>query len=596
MVVDPRMRRFDLPSDAPFNPAQRAWLEGFLAGFGAPGAATGVGTAAPPPPPLTIVYASQTGTAESLAKKLAKAARVKGRAAKAVDIQSLDLTSLASLSPLAIVASTHGEGDPPDPARAMADVLAAAEGAPLAGVKFSVLALGDSNYARFCGFGRHLDVRLEELGGERVLDRVDCDVEVDEPFAAFRDSFLKVLDEVAPAEAGASVPTASASVDIGEDDLDEPEEVWTRKRPFDAPLVDAPVLNRAGSDKETRHVVLSLAGSGMTYEPGDALGVMPANDPALVEAVLAAAGLAGDRAVASEDGADLVTVLTRMREIGKLSQATLLKFQAKAESAELARILEPDNVEEREAWLWGREFIDLLTAFPGVVADADELVAMLPRIAPRLYSIASSQRAHPDEVHLTVAVVRYDAWGRSRGGVASTQIAERLPPAASLPVYVHRNSRFRLPADGDLPVIMIGPGTGIAPFRAFLEERRETGAKGRNWLFFGDRRAVCDYLYREELRVFRNDGLLTRLDTAFSRDQLDKIYVQHLMRDAGADIWRWIGEGAHIYVCGDGSRMAKDVDDALMAIIAEHGRMSPAKARLELQQLGAERRYCRDVY
>ena len=344
-------------------------------------------------------------------------------------------------------------------------------------------------------------------------------------------------------------------------------------------------------------MALSLAGSDIAYEPGDALGVVPTNDPACVEAVLAASGLSGDAPVIVGGVAmDLATALTRRLAIGKLSQATLIKFQAKAESAALARLVEPDNAEEREAWLWGREFIDLLIDCPGVVASAEDMVAMLPRLAPRLYSIASSQRAHPDEVHLTVSVVRYEAWGRARGGVASTEFADRMVAGAEVPVYLHPNPRFRLPADPDRPVIMIGPGTGIAPFRAFLEERRETGAKGRNWLFFGDRRAAFDYLYRDELRTFARDGLLTRVDTAFSRDQIDKLYVQHLMRDAGDEIWRWIGEGAHLYVCGDGSRMARDVDDALTHIVSVHGRMSPAKARLELQQLAAERRYCRDVY
>ena len=262
----------------------------------------------------------------------------------------------------------------------------------------------------------------------------------------------------------------------------------------------------------------------------------------------------------------------------------------------MPELVEPDNVEEREAWLWGREFIDLLIGLSRRRHRADDLVSMLPKLAPRLYSIASSQRAHPDAVHLTVGVVRYEAWSRARGGIASTEIADRMAPGAEVPVYLHPNTRFRLPAEGERPVIMIGPGTGIAPFRAFLEERRETGDTGKNWLFFGDRRAACDYLYREELRAFSKDGVLTRIDTAFSRDQIDKVYVQHLMLDAGAEIWKWIEDGAHVYVCGDSSRMARDVDDALIAIVSEHGRMSPAKARLELQQLAADRRYSRDVY
>jgi sulfite reductase (NADPH) flavoprotein alpha-component len=594
MVVDPRMKRVELPGGAPFNPVQRAWLEGFIAGFAVPGAGAAARVAAAPPPPLTIIYASQTGTAESLAKKLAKAAKAKGFTARAVDVETLDLDTLAGFGDLAVVASTHGEGDPPDPAMRFADVLKAASGTPLAGVRFAVLALGDSNYARFCGFGRWLDERFGELGGERMFERIDCDVEVDEPFAAFRET---VLARLAEADGSGAVPAVPALA-VSDDDEDEDTGAqWTRNRPFAARLLDAAVLNKPGSDKETRHVALSLAGSDIAYEPGDALGVVPTNDPASVDAVLAASDLSGDAPVTIAGATmDLRTALTGRLSIGKLSQATLIKFQAKAESADLVRLVEPDNVEEREAWLWGREFIDLLTGFPGVVTSADDLVSMLPKLAPRLYSIASSQRAHPDAVHLTIGVVRYEAWGRARGGIASTEIADRMPVGAEVPVYLHPNTRFRLPIDPNRSVIMIGPGTGIAPFRAFLQERRETGAKGRNWLFFGDRRAACDYLYREELRAFGKDGVLTRIDTAFSRDQIDKVYVQHLMLEAGAEIWRWIEDGAHVYVCGDSSRMARDVDDALLTIVSEHGRMSPAKARLELQQLAADRRYCRDVY
>ncbi len=593
MVVDPRMKRVELPGGAPFNPVQRAWLEGFLAGFAVPG--TGAAPVAPaPPPPLTVIYASQTGTAESLAKKLAKAAKAKGVAARAVDVETLNLDTLAGFGDLAVVASTHGEGDPPDPAMRFADMLKAAVGTPLAGVRFAVLALGDSNYARFCGFGRWLDERIAELGGARLFERVDCDVEVDEPFAVFGET---LLGKLAAADGATPVPATPAATRSDDDEDEDTGAKWTRNRPFASRLLDAPLLNKAGSDKETRHVVLSLAGSDIAYEPGDALGVAPTNDLACVDAILAASGLSGDALVTIAGAAmDLRTALTSRLSIGKLGQATLIKFQAKAESADLARLVEPDNVEEREAWLWGREFIDLLIDYPGVVASAEDMVAMLPKLAPRLYSIASSQRAHPDEVHLTVGVVRYEAWGRARGGVASTEIADRVAPGAEVPVYLHPNTRFRLPVDPHRPVIMIGPGTGIAPFRAFLEERRETGAKGRNWLFFGDRRAARDYLYREELRTFAKDGVLTRIDTAFSRDQIDKVYVQHLMSEAGAEIWTWIADGAHLYVCGDGSRMGRDVDDALVHIVSVHGHMSTAKARLELQQLVADRRYCRDVY
>lgn len=590
MTADPRIRSF-LPPDAPFSPLQRAWLDGLFAGLFAPVAVGPQAGLATPPltPPLTVVYASQTGTAEGLAKKLVRAARAKGLTAKAVDIERLDLAAFAGFGRVLVVASTHGEGAPPDAAIAFSRLLAEASGTPLAGVSYAVLALGDRSYTHFCGFGVHLDRRLAELGAARLTERVECDVDIDEPFALFRDRVLALL-----------TATEMAATPAGEEeaDADEPAERWSRNRPFMAPLLGQFVLNGPGSDKETRHVVLSLKGSDIAYEPGDALGMLAANDPAAVAAVLEATGLSAEAMVEMEKAGPhpLGEVLTHRLTIGKLAHATVLQFQGMAESPRLAELLEPDNVTAREAYLWGREAIDLLTEFPGVVTTPEQLVAILPRLAPRLYSISSSRRVHPDEVHLTVAAVRYESYGRRRGGVASTQLADRVGQGEVVPVYLHPNRRFRLPEDGDRPIIMIGPGTGIAPFRAFLEERQASGAKGRSWLFFGDRRAAHDYLYRNELRAFRDTGVLTRLDTAFSRDGPDKVYVQHLMLEEGAELWRWLGDGAHLYVCGDSSRMAHDVNQALIDIIARHGRMSAAKAQLELEQLTADRRYCRDVY
>ncbi|HSO42853.1 MAG TPA: sulfite reductase subunit alpha, partial [Rhodospirillales bacterium] len=292
----------------------------------------------------------------------------------------------------------------------------------------------------------------------------------------------------------------------------------------------------------------------------------------------------------------LAEALTHRLAIGKLGQPTVIKFQEKAESATLARLLDPENVQDLNAYLWGRELIDLLIEHPGVVKTAEELISLLPKLTPRLYSISSSPRAHPDEVHITVGVVRYESHGRSRKGVASGFLADQNGEDGTVPVYVQCNSRFRLPEDPDRPIVMIGPGTGVAPFRAFLEERRAIGARGKAWLFFGERRAAHDFLYRRELEGFLKDGTLTRLETAFSRDWAEKVYVQHRMLALGEELWRWIGDGAHLYVCGDANRMARDVHRALQTIIVQHGRVSEAKAKLELQSLAAEGRYARDVY
>lgn len=591
MSADPqyKARIAFLPESAPFTPAQRFWLDGFFAGL----LTQSVAVQAPPEqkPSLTVLFASQTGTAESLARKLAKTAKGQGFQARALELGEFDLAGVAALGQVAVIASTHGEGEPPDSAAAFAQAMKAAEGMPLAGLSYAVLALGDSNYARFCRFGADMDECFARLGATRLLERMECDGDTDAPFKAFRETFMKVVNQ--------SAPGGAQAIEIPQPDEEEDGEAqtWSRKRPFPAKLLYKVNLNGPKSDKETRHVEIAIDGAELPYEPGDALGVMPQNSPETVAAVLAVSRLDGGVPV-EIDGATLPLqeALTRRLEIGKLTQPTVIKFQVFAESARLAQVLEPDNVEDRNAYLWGRELIDLLVEHPRVAISPQELADMLPRLAPRLYSIASSPKAHPGQVHLTIATVRYESHGRPRGGVASTWVADWISQGGDIPVYVHRNTRFRLPEDGETPVIMIGPGTGIAPFRAFLEERRAVGAAGRNWLFFGDRRAAHDFLYREELEGFKRDGLLTRLDAAFSRDGPDKVYVQHLMRENAAELWRWIRDGAHIYVCGDASAMARDVNDALCGIIAAEGRMSDAEAKLEVGQLTAARRYCRDVY
>jgi sulfite reductase (NADPH) flavoprotein alpha-component len=601
MIVD---RRFDsggpqalLPEDAPFTPVQRAWLNGFFAALLAPVAAV---EAVPSKPPLSVLFASQTGTAEGLAKKLVKAAKQKGFAAAARELGTLDLGAIAKLGNVAVVASTYGEGEPPDSAKAFAEMLAEASGTPLAGVTFAVLALGDRNYTHFCRFAVMLDARLGDLGASRLFERIECDVEVDAPFAQFRDAYLKALEAKAiqNAPGSASPPSATTTAsDVAEED-EEPAESWSRERPYPAVLLANDRLNSAKSNKDTRHVVLSLNGSGLSYEPGDALGVVPANAPEVVASVLEATGLDGTNPATLADGTvlPLAKALTCRLAIGKLGQPTVIKFQEKAGSATLARLLDPENVQELNTYLWGRELIDLLIEYPGIVKTAEELIGLLPRLTPRLYSISSSQRAHPNEVHITVGVLRYESHGRSRKGIASSFLADQGGEDGTVPIYVHRNPRFRLPEDPGRPIVMIGPGTGVAPFRAFLEERRALAARGKAWLFFGERRAAHDFLYRREIEGFLKDGMLTRLETAFSRDWAEKVYVQHRMLEFGEELWRWISDGAHLYVCGDANQMARDVHQALQTIIVQHGRLSEAKAKLELQGLAAEGRYARDVY
>ena len=583
-----------LPPDAPFSAEQRAWLNGFFAGLltrlgenaGAPAADARPGLA------LKVLFASQTGTAERLARKLAKEAKGRGFDADARDLGSLSLDALARAGHALVIASTHGDGDAPDAAAAFAAELAAAQGSVLAGLKYAVLALGDSSYARFCHFGKLIDERFEALGAVRVADRIDADVDVERPYAAFRERLWSQLQGEAPASA-ASPAGADGAADPGE----AAEERFGRNDPFAAELLGKAVLNGAGSGKEVRHIVLSLGESNLAYDPGDALGIWPRQAPELVTAILSATATPAEAQV-SIDGEELsvAEALATRRELTVLTAPTVIRFAGLAGDPGLQSLVQPDRSAELQRFLHGKDVLDLLQAHPAVARDPQVLVDLLPPLKPRLYSISSSPAAFPGQVHLTIATVRYEGGGRHRGGVASTWFADRVDPGGGVPVFVQRNPRFRLPPDPGTPIVMIGPGTGIAPFRAFLHHRRCRGLTGRTWLFFGERHARSDFLYRSELESFLKAQHLSRLDTAFSRDQPEKVYVQHRMLEAGRELWSWLQDGASIYVCGDASQMARDVDAALQAIVARHGRRSEAQAKVELRALAAAGRYVRDVY
>ena len=579
-----------IPESAPFTGEQRLWLNGYLAGLfsDAQSLADAGGPSSAPAQPLTILYGSQTGTAEGLAKKVMKEAGKRGFAPKMVDMARYETVDFTKEENVLLITSTYGDGDPPDNALAFWNFLKSDTAPPLAHMNFSVLALGDTNYSAFCQFGKNCDEYFEKLGAKRIHPRVDCDVDYEAPAGAWAENVFASL-----ASAGGATPAAgAATMEVAE------ETGYSKKNPFPARLITNRKLNGENSGKEVRHYEIQLAGSGLTYEAGDALGVMPANCGDLVSEVLGAIACDGEEAMKTSDGAEmpLRLALEQHYDITRPSPDLLKAAAARgAAGGALTALLDPERRDDLKKWLWGREVIDVITGLEKPFT-AEELVALLKKLQPRLYSISSSPNAHPGEVHLTVAAVRYEGYGRGRKGVCSTFLADRCAESTPVPVYIQTSHGFRLPEDGGVPVIMCGPGTGIAPFRAFLEEREATGAKGKNWLFFGDQKRATDFLYREQLEAWLAGGHLARLDLAFSRDQEEKIYVQHRMLENAAELWSWLENGAHFYVCGDAGRMAKDVDAALHRIAETAGGLGAEEAAAFIQKLKSDKRYQRDVY
>ena len=592
-----------IPDNAPFTPSQRAWLNGFLAGMYCQTAAP-AGAALPTvavKPKLNVLFGSQSGNAESIAKRLAKEAKKQGYDATISALEKATPAALAQEQCALIVTSTWGEGDPPDNAVQFWEQLKAENDLKLAGLNYSVLALGDTNYQHFCGFGKTLDSRLEALGAKRILDRVDCNVDFEAGAARWQTGIfeaLKTLDLVgsAPSLNG----SGNGAAPLAETAPAEEEPLgYSRRNPFSARLLVNRKLTGEGSEKDTRHYEISLQGSGLAYEAGDALGILPTNSPELVDEMLMALGYDGEEEVSSPEGEKMPIRLALLREYQiRVPHLEFLNAMAEHDAADqyLKELINSEVRTELDKFLWGREIIDFLVESPGVKFAPEEFVSLLKKLQPRLYSIASSLKAHPEQVHLTVDTVRYDAHGRKRKGVCSNFLAERAGKDTPVPVFIQISKHFRVPENGDLPIIMVGPGTGIAPFRAFLEERKATGAKGGNWLFFGAQKSSCDFFYQEELEAYRSDGILTRFDTAFSRDQNHKIYVQNRMRENAQELWNWLEQGAHFYVCGDASRMAKDVDKALHEIVKSAGGRADEAAGEYIQKLKSDKRYQRDVY
>jgi sulfite reductase (NADPH) flavoprotein alpha-component len=583
------MNPFPIPRTAPFaeeeiellnrvvGPAsatQRAWLAGFLAGLevSVPGATPQ--PAAPPQPaePLTILYATESGNAEKLAGDLAKVARKAGLKPSLVDMADLELASLAKARRLVVIASTWGEGEPPArAARSYADLMS--DAAPqLDGVEYGVLALGDTAYAEFCAIGKALDERLAALGAKRVVERVDCDLDFAEPAATWIERAVKSL---VPAEAARGTVIA---VDFGAKPASAAE-----LGPVEAEISAHINLNSSRSEKETIHLELEFDGAAPAYKPGDSLDVFAENDPAYVDALLKSAGLSSDGALRTE--------LIKTRDVTTLSLKTVESYAASTGHQYVKALL--DSGDGRN-WIAGRQLIDLIESFP-IALNAEHLRGLTRPLAPRAYSIASSRREVGEAAHLLVSAVRYESHGRARKGVASNFMAERLKKGNRLRVKLKPNKHFALPAP-DRDVIMVGPGTGIAPFRAFVQERSAAQTPGRSWLFFGDRQFTHDFLYQLEWQDALKDGSLTRMDVAFSRDRPEKFYVQHRIWEQRRDFVDWLDGGAYFYVCGDAKAMAKDVRTIMVRAFADVKALTPEAAEQAVRDLERDRRYLQDVY
>jgi sulfite reductase (NADPH) flavoprotein alpha-component len=572
---------------AGLDPVQRGWLSGFLAASSVPSAASAPVSAGK----LTVLYGTESGNCEVLADRAVKAAKKLGFQAVMKNMSDISAADLVKLTNLLVIVSTWGDGEPPETATGFYHEFMKGDLA-LANLRFSVCALGDTSYEKFCQIGKDVDARLEKLGAKRVVDRVDCDLDYEEPFVAWLDQALAALAPLGAVQVSATpggaayVSSTAAAAEYG------------KKNPFPAETLDRVILNGEGSAKETLHLEFSLSSSGLAYEPGDALAVIPVNAPDVVKAVITAAKLTGNEEVEVKNVGHklLADALREDFDITALSRAVLTKLATASGSALLSELLAEDAKERLKEYTHGREIVDALLDFAPAGLSAEALVGIFRKLPPRLYSIASSPLAHQDEVHLTVAAVRYQAHGRERKGVCSTYLADLVKAGDPVQVFVQPNKNFRLPADGATPVIMVGPGTGVAPFRAFVEHRAALGSQGKNWLFFGDQHYTYDFLYQLEWQDHLKNGVLTRLDVAFSRDQPEKVYVQDRMIAQAAELYAWLEEGAHFYVCGDANRMAHDVHEALISVVENQAGISREAAEAYVEDLKKTKRYQRDVY
>ena len=538
---------------------------------------------------ITLLYGSETGNAQGLAEIFEERLSNIGHNVTLKAMDEFKPKNLKNVEDLFIITSTQGEGDPPDNAAELHEFIHGRKAPKLEGVRFSVLALGDQTYEFFCQTGKDFDKKLEELGAERLYERVDCDVDYEEDAEKWMANVINTID---------SAPEGTQSEQVVSESIKSAKEKkYSKANPYQAEVLENINLNGRGSNKETRHIEFLLDNFGEEYEVGDCLVVLPQNDPALVELLMSTLGWdPGDQIQISEDGdtISLEEALTSYFEITKLTKPLLQNAAAYFDNEALE-----DKVQDSEwiqNYIEGRDFIDLLNDFPPEELEPEDLYQILRKLPPREYSISSSYQSLPDEVHITVGAVRYNTHGRDRSGVCSVQFAERIQPGDTVPIYLKRNPNFKFPKDGDTPVIMIGPGTGITPFRANMQEREEYGYKGNTWLFFGDQHFTTDFLYQTEWQEWLKDGVLEKMNVAFSRDTDQKVYVQHRIAEHSKEFNEWLEKGASIYICGDEKNMAKDVHQAIRNVLVKEQNLTEEDAESYLKQMKKDKRYQRDVY
>ena len=579
-----------LPDDSPFSEDQKSWLAGFYAGLHTQMLAGKKSSTSESQSTITahILFGTQTGNSEGLAEDFAATLKAEGVNAVVASLDDVEVSALVEMNYVFLITSTYGEGEMPDNAQLFWDALKAADAPRLEHMHFSVLALGDTAYDGYCEAGKQFDLRFEQLGAKRLAARVDCDVDFEESADGWMASAREELAKHKPEDAGGPIPHSAAAA------AKPAKSKWTRKNPFEAPVTVNHLLSGEGSAKEIRHYEFDLSDDGPNYVAGDALNIIPTNDPALVSEWLDYLGVSGDTAVSGKDKS-LEDLLFSQLEISTPSSEFIKAIAARTDDEHLQHIVDFNDKEAMEAYLWSKDALDIARLHPKARFSVDELIKLFKPLQHRAYSISSSSKMFADSVHLTIASVRYESHGRKHGGVASCFLADRVGKEKSK-VFVSPNKSFRVPENNDVPMIMVGPGTGIAPFRAFLQERQAIGAKGYNWLFFGDQHEKSDFIYKNELAKMQSDGVLNRLDLAFSRDQAEKIYVQTRMKEHAKDLYAALEEGGHFYVCGDASRMAKDVDRALHEVISEQAGLSEDGAMDYVNLMKKEKRYVRDVY